>query len=119
MNPPFLRGCTSTNLYEHPKKIGSKSNTKRGGSRPGSGRPRDYLQTCKLLAIQLTYLCSESTARRELHDNGGRINGLMSGAVLEALNDWESLTEFDRGFVYGHLTTRVAENRKQGWGRRL
>jgi hypothetical protein len=93
--------------------------SKRGGKREGSGRTTDYLKGCKLLAIQLNLLCSESTARRELHDNAGRINGLVSKDDLELLDDWENMSSFDRGFVYGHLSTRVAANRKAGWGVRL
>jgi hypothetical protein len=101
------------------KIIGSKSNTKRGGPRPGAGRTPDYLQKCKLLAIQLAYLCSESTARRELTDSGGKIKGLVPREHSEVLDDWENMSAFDRGFVYGYLSTRVGINRKEGWGRRL
>ena len=93
--------------------------SKRGGKREGSGRTPDYLQKCKLLAIQASLLCSEATARRQLRDNGGEINGLVTGTVFEALTDWERMTEFDQGFFYGHLTTQVAANRKAGWGVRL
>jgi hypothetical protein len=94
----------------------TKNQTKRGGPRPGSGRTTDYLQKCKLLAIQLSLLCSESTARRELRDNAGRIAGLVSKDDLQDLGDWDNLSEFDKGFLYGHLATRVAANRKAGWG---
>jgi len=93
--------------------------SKRGGKREGSGRTPDYLQRCKLLAIQLNLLCSESTARRHLDDSGGKIKGLVTAGQLDVLNDWEKLTEFDRGFVYGHLRSRVEINRKKGWGTRL
>jgi hypothetical protein len=93
--------------------------SKHGGSRPGAGRATDYLKRCNLLAIQLSLLCSESTARRELHDNGGEINGLVDRDHAEVLADWENMSAFDRGFVYGYFYTRVGINRKEGWGTRL
>jgi len=72
-----------------------------------------------LLAIQLDLLCSESTARRHLNDNGGKINGLVSKDHLELLDDWEIMSSFDKGYVYGYFSVRVGINRKQGWGTRL
>lgn len=93
--------------------------SKRGGPREGSGRDREYLKRCKLLAIQIHSLCSESTARRQLRDNAGRIKGLVSSAHLDVLGDWEEMSEFNQGFLYGHLSTRVSANRKAGWGVRL
>jgi hypothetical protein len=93
--------------------------SKRGGKREGSGRAIDYLQRCKLLAIQLNCVCSESTARRELRDNAKRIAGLVSPEHLDVLDGWEGLSEFGKGFVYGNLSTRVAADRKAGWGVRL
>jgi hypothetical protein len=92
---------------------------KRGGPRPGSGRTTDFLKRSQLLAIQLSLLCSESTARRHLRDNAGRIKGLVSPEHLDTLDGWENLSEFNQGFVYGYFLTRVGINQKQGFGVRL
>jgi hypothetical protein len=110
------------NPYETPKKIMTGNQTptsKRGGPRPGSGRTPDYLKKCQILAIQVHLGCSESTARRQLRDNAGRINGLVSKDDLEFLSEWPQMTEFDQGFAYGHFITRVVERRKRGIGVRF
>jgi hypothetical protein len=93
--------------------------SKHGGSRSGAGRTPNILQRCKLLAIQLDMVCSESTARRHLNDNGGQIKGLVSEKHLEVLDDWENMSSFDRGFAFGYFFTCVGINRKEGWGVRL
>jgi hypothetical protein len=92
---------------------------KRGGKREGSGRTTNFLKRSQLLAIQLHLLGSEITARRELHDNAGRLKGLVSPEHLDVLDGWAEMSEFNQGFVYGHLSTRVAANRKARWGVRL
>jgi hypothetical protein len=107
------------NLYQTFKKLWLTIKAKHGGKREGSGRITNYLKRCQLLAIQLHLLCSETTARRELHDNAGRLKGLVSPEHLDVLDGWAEMSEFNQGFVYGHLSTRVSANREAGWGTRL
>jgi hypothetical protein len=97
----------------------TNNQAKHGGKREGSGRTTDYLQRCKLLALQLDMVCSESTARRWLKDNGGQIKGLVSQDHFEVLEAWSEMSEFDQGMVDGLLSARVQASRKEGWGRRL
>jgi hypothetical protein len=101
------------------QKIIVNNQANRGGQREGSGRTTNYLKRCQLLAIQLHLLCSETTARRELHDNAGRLKGLVSPEHLDVLDGWAEMSEFNQGFVYRHLSNRVAANREAGWGTRL
>jgi hypothetical protein len=70
--------------------------TKRGGKREGSGRTTNYLKRSQLLAIQLRLLCSETTARRELDDNAGRLKGLVSPEHLDVLDGWAEMSEFNQ-----------------------
>ena len=92
---------------------------RRGGRRENAGREVDYLRRCELLAIQWRHECSESTARRMLKDAGGNIALLVTGGPLESLMEWNTMNEFNQGFVYGILHERVAEMRRRGIGRRI
>lgn len=122
ISPPKQANDALPKSKAHSGHLNAMSTTKtpkHGGPREGSGRDRDYLKRSKLLAIRLHLVCSESTARRELRDNGGEINGLVSKKHLEVLDDWENTSEFNRGFIYGNLITRVRADEEAGWGVRL
>jgi hypothetical protein len=91
----------------------------RGGARKGSGRVTNYRKRCELYAIQLEFVCSESTARRTLREWGGNLKRVIgSSKYYETLTEWDDLEEFDKGMVYGVLAARVTRMLEDGYGRR-
>ena len=93
----------------------SKNQTKRGGKRAGSGRPRNLQKTCQILAIAAYNVVSESTARRYLSESRGSLKYLLKPGAAKVLQDWHEVPEDEQIETYEYLRGLVDKNRAGGW----
>jgi hypothetical protein len=105
---------------KRPKTINQEPNTKRGGPRPGSGRPRDLQKACQILAIAAYNLVSESTARRWLSESRGSLKYYLKPGVAKMLGEeFYEVPEDENVETYEYLRGLVDKNRAGGWTTRL
>jgi hypothetical protein len=91
----------------------------RGGKREGAGRAPDFRKRCEIHAIQLALAISESHARRTFREWRGNMASIMgSHQYAKVLAEWDEMSAFEKGMVYGILKTRVEHMLERGFGRR-
>lgn len=77
------------------------NNAKRGGSRRGAVRKDDWFTRCVIMAVQVQYCCSESTARRRLDAFGWRYEKLLTENDAAIMDEWDSLSLWQQGYEVG------------------
>ena len=93
--------------------IMNQTKSQRGGRRKNAGRKTQWLTKCILMAVQVTYACSEATARRRLDAFSWRYEKVLSKSDAEILDEWDDLSLFGQGYEVGFRTAELMDMKRR------